>query len=227
MPPKPAPFEKAVFTDPKKRDLRGRWALFVFLLVTLGIVYWVVRDLVFQGFVNRYAQRMFNDLASAAVEKIEDVDLRREGNVVLRRAEADTHHDGTRRLFFRTEQLRLTLDGMPLRDADPGDEGRPTSPRSTSAGRPTANGTSSGPSRRRPGRPRRPRFPEEASRFVPWHDPDEGFPRNGVYIHDGVVHVTFVEVGPGTHLSVHSVNGVLIRRAGSSSPLHGRPTAAG
>ena len=93
MPPKaPESFEKAVFSDPRKRDIRGRWALFVFLLACLGIVYWIVRDIVYQRWVYAYAQRMFNDLASASVEKIEDVDLEREGNIVLTRAEAYTHH---------------------------------------------------------------------------------------------------------------------------------------
>jgi len=218
MPSKATPFEKAVFTDPKKRDLRGRWALFVFLLVTLGIVYWVVRDLVYQRLVYRYAQEIFHALASAAVEKIEAVDLEREGNITLKGAEAYTHHGGTRRLFFRTEQLRLTLDGMPLRDTRIRvmrvDLFRPEIHVRREAG---GEWNLEWALQKAPRPPQEPPPPsaEEATRRHPWHDPDEGFPRNGVHIHDGVVHVTFVpKSGREVTWSVHSVNGVLIREGG-------------
>ena len=67
MAPKPLkPFETAIFTNAMKRDPRNRWALMVFLLACLAVVYWVVRDIVYQRIVYRYAQGMFNDLASAA-----------------------------------------------------------------------------------------------------------------------------------------------------------------
>jgi hypothetical protein len=217
MPPKaPGSFEKAVFTDAKKRDPRSRWALLVFLLACLAVVYWVVRDIVYQRFVYRYAQQMFNDLASAAVEKIEDVDLEREGNIVLTRPEVYTHHGGQRRLFFRAEQLRLTLDGMPLRDTRirvmQVDLFRPEIHVRREA---DGEWNLEWALQKAPRAPDAPPTPSEGTRFVPYRDPDEGFPRNGIHIRDGVLHITFVaKSGREVTWTVHSVNGVLVKEGG-------------
>ncbi|HXX92043.1 MAG TPA: hypothetical protein VEN81_00325, partial [Planctomycetota bacterium] len=168
--------------------------------------------------VYRYAQRIFNDLASAAVEKIQDVDLEREGNITLKGAEAYTHHGGTRRLFFRTELLRLTLDGIPLRDSRIRvmrvDLFKPEIHVRREADGEWNLEWALQKAPRAPEAPPPP-TPEEGTRLVPWHDPDEGFPRNGVHIYDGTLHVTFASrSGKEVTWSVHSVNGVLLREGG-------------
>jgi hypothetical protein len=217
-------FEKAVFTGAATSDYRKRWVLFLFLLSCLGLMYWVVRDLVFHHLVYGYAQRMFNDLASAAVEKIDDVRLEREGNVSLYGAEAythDLHHQGARRLFFKTERLLLTLDGMPFRDTSLRvmrvDLFHPEIYVRREYG---GEWNLEWALKKAPRAPDAP-APSEGTRFTPYRDPDEGFPRNGVHIHDGVVHVTFVaKSGREVTWSVHSVNGELKKEGGS---LHLKP----
>lgn len=187
-------FEKAQFTGAQRADHRGRWALLLLILIFLGVVYWVARDVLYTRLIYGFAQRTFNDLASAAVEKIGAARIDEQGDLVLTNAEAYTHRKGVRRLFFRTRELRLTLDGTPLRDSrlhvmrvdlfhpeiwvrrEPGGDWN-IFWACVKAPRP-------------PGEPEPP-DPRDAL----WKDyakPDESFPRNGVFIHDGILHVTFV-----------------------------------
>src|SRR5262245_3501390 len=109
-------FERAEFTEARKRDTRARWILFLFVLLFLGVTWWITRDIVYQRLVHNYAQKLYNDLGSAAVEKVGRVSVDAQGDITLHDAEAYTHRQGARRLFFRTERLRLSLDGIPFRD---------------------------------------------------------------------------------------------------------------
>ena len=186
-------FEAAVFSDAKKADYRARWILLLFTLLFLAVVYWVARDIVYQRLVHGYAQRMFNNLGSAAVEKIGSVSIDRQGDVTLHDAEAYTHRRGERRLFFRARKLRLTLDGMPLRDDDLRvmrvDLFQPEIfiRREVDGEWNIAWAFIKAP--RGPEDPPPPPIKDD-----PWKDylrPDESFPRNGLHIHDGTIHVTF------------------------------------
>jgi len=208
-------FEKAVFSGPRAFTLRARWILLLFTLFFLGIVYWVIRDVVYHRLVYAYAQRMFNDLASAAVEKIGDIDIDRQGDITLFRAEAYTHRNGARRLFFKTDELRLTLDGLPLRDTSIRvmrvDLMRPEIHVRREVGGEWNLEWALQKAPRAPDAP----TPPQATRFAPYRDPDEGFPKNGVHIHDGTLHVTFVaKSGREVIWTVHSVNGELKREDG-------------
>ncbi len=184
-------FEKAVFTDVRTADARAKWALLLLLLLLLTVVYWALRDVVYERLVYGFAQRTFNELAGASLERIGEVEIDRQGDLIFRRVEAWTHRRGSR-LFFRARELRLTLDGMPLRDSDLrvmrvdliGPEIFVRREADGEWNLEWAVGRS-------PGVEAAPaRVPEKD----PWKDylrPDDTFPRNGVHLHDGTVHVTF------------------------------------
>src|SRR5215831_3516363 len=92
-------FERAEFSGARKADYRARWLVFLFTLLFLGVTYWIVRDLVYHQLVYRYAQDLYNNLGSAAVEQIGSVTVNGQGDVTLHDAEAYTHRRGKRRLF--------------------------------------------------------------------------------------------------------------------------------
>jgi hypothetical protein len=218
-------FEKAIFSDARKADYRFRWLLFILVLMLLASVYSVARDIVYTRLVYRFAQEAFNGLASASVEKIGHVEIDRQGDITLRHAEAWTHRRGERRLFFRAEELRLTLDGMPLRD-------NPLRVMRVDLFRPEIF------VRREPhgewnlswalvrSTPAAPAAPEpEDDPWKHYRRPDEGFPHNGVHIHDGTLHVTFVsKSGKEVTWRITGVRAVLTRRDGT---LTLRPFAGG
>jgi hypothetical protein len=187
-------FESAVFSGPRRRDWRGRWLLFVSLLMLLGVVHRVARDVVYQRLLYGLAQTHFHVLASASVDRIRDVTLDANGHLTLHGAEVTTDHRGAHRTFFRAEEVRLVFDGTPLRDpllrVMRIDLIRPEifvrrewdgewnlvwalvpSPR------PAPELPSVGPA------------PED-----PWRDylrPDDSFPRNGLHIREGILRVVF------------------------------------
>jgi hypothetical protein len=190
---KTAGFERAEFTEARRRDYRARWLTLMFVLLFLAVTYWIARDIVYRRLVHGYAQRLYNDLGSASVETIQSVNVDGQGDVTLNGAEAYTHRGGTRRLFFRTERLKLSLDGMPLRDER-------LKVMRVDLFQPEIF------VRREFGgewnvewaflqAPRGPTEEVAPDANDPWKDylkPDEGFPRNGVHIHDGIINVTFV-----------------------------------
>jgi hypothetical protein len=187
-------FERAEFTEARKADYRARWLVFLFTLLFLAVTYWIARDIIYHRLIYRYAQDMYNKLGSAAVEKIGRVTVDGQGDVTLHDAESYTHRGGTRRLFFKTERLVLSLDGMPLRDDKLRvmrvDLFRPEiHVRREWGGEwnvewaflPAPHGPQDEEPRPDPN--------------DPWKDylqPDQTFPRNGVHVHDGTINVTFV-----------------------------------
>lgn len=191
---KAAGFERAEFTAARKADYRSRWIVLLFSLLFLAIAYWIARDILYRRLVHGYAQKMYNNLGSAAIETIGSVSVDGQGDVILHDAEAFTHHGGTRRLFFRTAQLRLSLDGIPLRDEK------------LKVMRVDLHQPEIFVRREWGGEwnvewafQQAPKGAEEAPVENPeelrWKDylrPDAGFPRNGVHIHDGIINVIFV-----------------------------------
>src|SRR5258706_16276268 len=186
-------FERAEFTEARRARSRGKWAVLVSALLLLAASYGVARDLLYHRLVHDYAQKLYNDLGSASIESIGSVSVDGQGDVTLHAAEAYTHHGGERRLFFRTEELRLSLDGMPLRDdrlrVMRVDLFRPEIfVRRESGGEWNVEWAFL----RAPRAPDQP--PPVPPKDDPWKDylsPDEGFPRNGVHVHDGTIHVNF------------------------------------
>jgi hypothetical protein len=206
-------FERAEFTDARKRDYRARWLVLLFALLFLGVTYWIARDILYRRLVYGYAQKVYNDLGSASVESIRAATVDGQGDITLHDAEAYTHHGGTRRLFFRTRRLKLSLDGMPLRDER------------LKVMRVDLFGPEIFVRRESGGEwnvewaleraPRGPADEVKESADDPWRDylrPDEGFPRNGVHIHDGIIHVTFVgPTGKEVTWRVSAVDAALTR----------------
>jgi hypothetical protein len=190
---KPRGFERAEFSGAKKATYRARWILLLFVLLFLAVTYWIARDIVYHRLVHGYAQKLYNDLGSASVETIGAVSVDGQGDITLHSAEAYTHHRWERRLFFRTERLRLSLDGIPLRDERLRvmrvDLFRPEIfVRREADGEWNVEWAFLSA----------PRAADEAPpselKDDPWKDylrADDGFPRNGVHVHDGRIHVTF------------------------------------
>lgn len=206
-------FERAEFTDARKRDYRGRWLLLLFSLLFLAVTYWIARDILYRRLVHGYAQRLYNNLGSAAVETIESVSVDGQGDVILHGAEAYTHHGGERRLFFKTAALRLSLDGMPLRDErirvmrvdlfepeifvrrEHGGEWNVEWAFQSAPQAPVEEAAAA-----------------EDDRWKDYLRPDEGFPRNGVHIHDGIINVVFVgPTGKEVTWRITEVNTTLLR----------------
>jgi hypothetical protein len=213
----PRTFEKAVFSDPRKADYRARWTLLLLVLLALAAVYWIARDILYQRLVFGFAQRLLNDLGSATVEDIESVSVDGQGDVTLRRAQAFTLHRGVRRPYFRAEEIRLTLDGIPLRD-DRLRVMRVDLVHPEIFVRREADGEwnlewALERAPRAPDRPVRPPSPDD--RWKDFEHPDDAFPHGGVHIHDGIVHVTFVAPS-GMEITWHvsSVRGTIERREG-------------
>jgi hypothetical protein len=207
-------FERAEFTEARKADYRARWILLLFTLFFLALAYWVARDILYRRLVHGYAQRLYNNLGSAAIETIQGVSVDGQGDVTLHGAEAYTHHGGERRLFFRAADVRLSLDGMPLRDEKVRvmrvDLFQPEIfVRRESGGEWNVEWAFL----------RAPQAPSEPSPAEPvqdrWKDylrPDEGYPRNGVHIHDGIINVVFVgPTGKEVTWKITEVNAALTR----------------
>jgi hypothetical protein len=211
-------FERAEFSDAAPASYRSRWLLLLVLLLLLAASYCVARDLLYDGLVKRQAQGLFNLLCSASIERLEGVEVDTQGDVTLVNAEAWTSRGGERRRFFRAQRLRLTLDGDPLRDPDLRimrvDLHRPEIfiRRETDGVWNLEWALAPAPGR----------TPETAavppSRRDPWADyrrPDESWPRNGVHIHDGTLHVAFASAaGKETVWTVEGIRASLLRRDG-------------
>jgi len=230
-----AGFEKAVFTDAKKADYRGRWTIFVLLLASLGIFYWIARDILYTRLVYNLAQTTFNDLASATIDRIGSASIDLQGDIILRKAEAYTMRRGKRRLFFRTEELRIVFNGMPLRDSNLRvvrvDLHRPEIfVRREFGGEWNLEWALLKAPRPPDAPPPPPPGPD------PWKDylrPDESFPRNGVRIHDGTIHTTFISrsgkevtwTATGARAVLRKVEGLLTLRSATGDFYGGRVRA--
>ena len=189
-------FERAEFTEARRRDTRARWILFLFVLLFLGVTYWITRDIVYHRLVHDYAQKLYNDLGSAAVEKIGRVSVDAQGDITLHDAEAYTHRQGARRLFFRTERLRLSLDGFPFRDEKLRvmrvDLFKPEIYVRREYGGEWNVEWAFLPAPRGPEEPPPSGLDPTEEAWKDYLRPDQTFPRNGVHVHDGTIHVTFV-----------------------------------
>lgn len=204
--------ERAVFTDAHKRDLRPRWSLFLLLLGLLGLSYWVARDFWYARLTRSYVQQVFNSIANASIEGMRDFTIDRQGDLTILDGEVYTHHKGEKRLFFRAAEVRVTLDGMPLRDAG-------ISVMRVDLFRPEIF------IRREPGgdwnllwafdHPARPEPEQEDDPWKYYSRPDESWPRNGVHIHNGIVHATLLTAsGKEITWSATQVNAAVLKKDG-------------
>src|SRR5687767_5276412 len=112
MPKQPEDFEKAEFTDFRRRRLDHRWAILAGVLVLLLAAHGVARDILYRRVLQKIAQGAFNGLASASIHRISDVSLDAQGDVTLHGAVVTTERRG-HRVLIEAERVRLTFDGMP------------------------------------------------------------------------------------------------------------------
>jgi hypothetical protein len=209
-------FEAAEFSDARRRSLGGRGLAFLGILLLLAACYAAARDVLYDRLVHGTAQRFLNDLFRASIERLGRVEVDSQGDLTLHDAEAWTSRDGERRLFFRAEKLRLTLDGDPMRDRDLKvmrvDLFRPEIRLRRGADGEWNLLHAIGPSS--PPAPAPAPTPAED----PWKDyrrVDESWPRNGVHLHDGTIQVAFAgREGRETSWKIDSVNAMLSRKEG-------------
>lgn len=189
---KPPPSRFVFEEDPKasaESDQRiRRWITLGFVLSALIVVYSVTRDTLYRRIVYGYAQEVLNSFATGTVEKIGSVEITVEGNLVLRDAVMTTVHRDRRRVFYRAQRMEVALDGWPLRDekvyVSRVDLFHPEMwvVRETGGDWNIVQALQRAPADGAP-----PPGPQA------WTHPIRGgWPRNGVHIHDGIVHVTFV-----------------------------------
>lgn len=210
--------ETAVFSL-ERRSRRGRWATFLLLLVLLGVVYMIFRDIIYTRFVHGYAQAVLNDLVNASAERIGSISIDRQGDVIIRDAEVYIHHRGVRRLFYRAESIRVVLDGIPLRDSQLRvmrvDLHRPE----IFLRREPGSDWNLLYALERPPAPEKPDFaPDDPRRY--YRRPDAGFPSNGIHIHDGTVHVTYASKGGQEATWTATEVNAAIRRSQGITTLH-------
>lgn len=177
-------FEPAEFSGARPRDLRSRAALFLGLLVLLAFLHAGARDILYHRALNSIAQNAFNSLAAASIQSIRDVTIDALGDVTLHGAVVTTERRG-HRVLLRADAVRLTFDGMPLRD-DGLRVMRVDLVRPEIFIRREADGEWNLEWALRP-----PESPAAAP--VPASEGVDGFPRNGVHIHDGTLHVAFAD----------------------------------
>lgn len=206
---KPPAFEPAEFSEARPRDLRRRWILLVSLLALLAVLHGVARDIVYRRLLNRVAQGAFNGLAAASISKIGDISVDALGDVTLHHAVVTTQKRG-HRVLIEAERVRLTFDGMPLRDPDLRVM-RVDLVRPRIHVRREADGEWNLEWALRPAE-----LPEEpAAEGAP-----DGFPRNGVHIHDGTLLVAFADASgkdvvwrtTGVRAAVERRDGVITAR---------------
>jgi hypothetical protein len=216
---KPADFERAEFSDARPLDRRTRWAIFLSLLLLLGALYAVTRDILYDRLLHKIAQHAFNGLAAASIESIEDVTVDALGDVTLHRAVVTTERRG-HRVFLRADEVRLTFDGVPLRDAG-------LRVMRVDLVRPEIFVRREGDGEWNLEWALRPVDRPDARDGA--QDVD-GYPRNGVHVHDGTIHVLFTapsgrEINwrvSGVRTSLERSDGILRVRRGVGNFYGGR-----
>src|SRR5688572_386030 len=175
-------FERAEFTVARPRVARrARWTILISVLALLALLHGVARDVLYRRLLHKIAQGAFNGLAAASIESIGDVSIDALGDVSLHRAVVTTERRG-HRVLIRADLVRLTFDGQPLRDPELRvmrvDLVRPQIYARREAGgewnlewalRPAERHGDAG------------------------DDGRDGFPFNGVHVHDGTIHVAFAD----------------------------------
>ncbi len=196
--------------------VRWRLAVLLFDLVLLAATVTVVRDVLVNRVLNRIAQGTLNALASASVESIGGIELTAEGNVVVQRPRVTTTRGGAQRLFFQSERIEIHVDGNPLRERDVEvmrvDLHHPEiffvreadgEWNATWALRKSPAPASTPP-------------PPPSTIAVASPPPRDRFPRNGVHIHGGLMHIVFVAPGgKETRWDIGGVEGVMRKQGGA------------
>ncbi|HEX7901349.1 MAG TPA: hypothetical protein VF950_26560 [Planctomycetota bacterium] len=180
----PPAFEPAEFTDaqaPRPRR-RARWTILISVLALLFLLHGIARDVIYKRLLHKIAQGAFNGLASASIQSIGDVSVDALGDVSLHRAVVTTERRG-HRVLIQADLVRLTFDGQPLRDRDLRVM-RVDLVRPQIYARRERDGEWNLEWALRPAAT--PGEPEEGGG-------GDGFPRNGVHVHDGTIHVAFAD----------------------------------
>ncbi len=211
-------FEPAVFSNARPLDRRTRWVIFLCVLLLLGLLHAVARDLLSHHLLRRIAQNAFNGLAAASIQSIRDVSIDALGDVTLHGAVVTTERRG-HRVLLRADEVRLTFDGMPFRD-------RRLQVMRVDLVRPEifvrreADGEWNLEWALRPVDP---------GADAP-ADGVDGYPRNGVYVHDGTIHVAFANAAgrevvwrtTGVRAALERREGVLLVRRAAGAFYGGR-----
>lgn len=181
------------------------------MLALLTGGYWTARHFFYRRLIFRITQDLLDEFATAKVEKVGRIVIDSQGDITLYDTEVFTYRDGNRRLFYRAPQMLLSVDGFPGRDRklrlmrvdlvqpeiwirreQKGEWNVEWAFRKAKRDGPPGSEAGEGPG-----------------------PPDEGFPKNGIHIHDGIVHVTTVgRSGHEVTWTITKARGVLSKEQG-------------
>lgn len=216
---KPSPTEP----QPKAALRMRRWLTLGAVLLLLVAVYSTARDVLYRRFIYGFAQNCLDYFATGSVESIGTVQLTVEGNLMLHDAVVTTFHRERRRVFYRAERMEIALDGWPMQDEQVRvsrvDLFHPEIWVVRETGGDWNILWAFLPAPKPEGeRPQEPRPPPDVRPVVPVPEPAlshpmrGGWPRNGVHIHDGIIHVVFVrDDGSEMVWDIHQVNTSMTR----------------
>lgn len=194
----------------KPLPLRARLLVLAGILALLGATYATGRAWFHRRFLLSTAQSLLSGFATVRVGKIGGAELSLQGDITLRDAEVYTERGGARRLFYRSREVVLSLDGIPR-------PGRRVRLMRVDLVEPEIFIR-----RERDGvwnvewvfRPDRPPQPTTAS-ARPGPPPEDGFPVNGIHFQRGIVHVTIVaRSGREVTWTTTAVRGVIAKERG-------------
>lgn len=197
----------------KPPSFRARLFFLAGIVALLAGGYWTVRYYFYRKILLSLAQNLLNEIATARVERLDGVELDPHGNLVLRNAEVFTYRDGVRRLFYRAPRMKLTIDGIPGRD------------RNVRIARVDLIDPEIFIRRERNGvwnvewalRSSKPPPPPTAPKAPasPTSPPEDPFPREGIHIVGGTIHITTVgKSGREVTWTIGSVQAILARENG-------------
>lgn len=168
-----------------------RWMILGAVLLLLLVAYSYARHIVYRRLLYDYAQRILNQFATGTVEKIGKVELTAEGNLILYDAVVLHRHRGKKRTFYRAPRMEIALDGSILRDPEIYVSRIDLFQPELWVVRETGGDWNVVWGFQPPSGTPPPSGPGEAPAPAP-HPVRSGWPHNGVHVHNGIVHVTFV-----------------------------------
>ncbi len=219
--------ETVVETKPKdakpapaapRRSRLNRWIALLVVLMLLVVTYSVTRNILYRRVLYGIAQQTLNLFATGSVEEVDSIELTAEGNILVHKPVITHQHRDRKRVFYRAERIEIALDGWPVRD-------KPIYVSRVDLFRPEISvvrevggdwnivwALQAPPKGEEPVQVPPSPDPIPPPPPIPGGKPRGGWPVNGVHIHDGTIHITFVR-DDNTEVSwdISHVNTVLER----------------
>ncbi|OHB77769.1 MAG: hypothetical protein A2Z34_02130 [Planctomycetes bacterium RBG_16_59_8] len=108
--------EAASATIPRWKRFFFKAVLFAAVLLAAAGVHALLSAVIYPNLVYHSAQGFINRVLAGEVDHIGGVEVNTQGDIIIRDAQISTQTAGTRRLFYRVQEILLSFDGMPLVD---------------------------------------------------------------------------------------------------------------